>query len=77
MAQSRGERPSLGAPDAAPSWRSQLGYDLVTSDGETIGWLAALHPRVRIELDQPAQAVLAELDVDALLRVQDAKRVTA
>jgi phenylalanyl-tRNA synthetase beta chain len=71
------ERASPGAPDMQPSWRSKLGFDLVTPDGETIGWVAALHPRVRIELDQPAQAVMAELDLGALLRVANFKRVSA
>ncbi len=67
---------SLGAPDAWPSWRSKLGFDLVASTGETIGFVAALHPRVRILLDQPAQAVVAELDLRALERVPAFKRVT-
>ncbi len=64
-----GPESSPGAPDGSPTWRSKLGYDLVASTGETIGFLAALHPRVRIALDQPAQAVVVELDLRALERV--------
>ncbi len=73
--QARGPAASLGAPDATPSWRSDLGFDLVATTGETIGFVAALHPRVRIALDQPAQAVVAELDLTALERVPAFKRV--
>ncbi len=73
--QATGPQASPGAPDGQPSWRSKLGFDVVTSTGETIGFVAALHPRVRIELDQPAQAVVAELDLRALERVPLFKRV--
>ncbi len=70
-----GPAASAGAPDAQPSWRSQLGFDLVTADGETVGYVAALHPRVRIALDQPAQAVFLELDLAGLERAPAFKRV--
>lgn len=73
----QGQPLTEGAPDAQPSWRSQVGYDLQTADGRTLGWIAALHPRVRIELDQPGQMALAELDVQALLAQNSPERAQA
>lgn len=56
-----------GAPDASPSWRSDVGFDVATADGTVVGFVSALHPRVRIALDVPAHAAVCEIALESVL----------
>ena len=60
------------APDATPSWRSPVGFDIVSAAGEVVGFVSALHPRVRIAFDVPAHAAVVELAIDGLLATASA-----
>lgn len=57
----------VALPDLHASWWHPQRLAEIRVAGRSIGLVAALHPRVRQALDVPAEVVLAELNLEALL----------
>jgi phenylalanyl-tRNA synthetase beta chain len=57
----------LALPDLHATWWHPRRMAEIRVGGQSIGLLAAVHPRVRQALDVPAEIVIAELNLEALL----------
>ncbi|QSX78294.1 phenylalanine--tRNA ligase subunit beta [Agrilutibacter solisilvae] len=80
----KGDLDSLAALAAAtleyrpssPAWAHPGRSADVLRDGQPIGWIGQLHPRLQRALDLDAEVVAFELDLEALLR-RDLRRATS
>lgn len=54
-------------PDRDVTWIHAQRHGIVTIQGQPVGLVTALHPRVRQALGVPAEVVVAELNLEALL----------
>ena len=50
----------------AYGWQHPVNTAALVADGETIGFLSVLHPRVKARLDRKAAVAVAEIDMDRL-----------
>lgn len=55
-------------PASHPALHPGQSARIETVDGSPLGWLGALHPRLREALDLPRAVMLLELDLDSLLQ---------
>ncbi len=58
-----------GAVDLRPAWLHPARHATVAVAGRYVGLISLVHPEVRGALEVPAEVVLVELDLDALLSV--------
>jgi phenylalanyl-tRNA synthetase beta chain len=62
------ERLPVAAPDLGATWLHPQRHGLIRSGDRVLGVVSALHPAVRQRLDVPAEVVVAEVDLGALLQ---------
>ena len=60
---------SFSALEACESWQHPKNLNALLADGQQIGYLGMLHPSVLAKLDEKAQVVYAEVDMDLLTAV--------
>ena len=60
---------SFSALEACESWQHPKNLNALLADGRQIGYLGTLHPSVLAKLDEKAQVVYAEVDMDLLTAV--------
>ncbi len=56
-----------GAVDLAPTWLHPARHGAITCGEQFVGLITLIHPRIRQRLAVPAEMVLVELDLDAVL----------
>ncbi|GEM_PF-25006 len=60
--------PASGVDDGV-TWLHPARFGAVVCEGRRIGVISAVHPLVRNKLEVPAEVVVAEIDLDELLRI--------